>query len=97
MTQQEISGPVTELLSRWRAGSEEALHQLMPLVYDELRRIARRHMQGERSDHTLDPTELVHQAYQRLLGVELDWQDRAHFLNMASRTMRRVLVEHARA
>lgn len=88
---------VTELLVAWRQGSEEALHRLMPLLYDELKRIARIHMKGERAAHTLDPTDLLHQAYPRLLGLDLDWKDRAHFLNMASRTMRRVLVEHARA
>lgn len=90
-------GHVTVLLRRWRQGSREALDQLVPLVYDELRRIARAHMRGERVAHTLEPTALVHQAFGRLLDVELDWQDRAHFLNMASRTMRRVLVDHARA
>lgn len=88
---------VTELLVAWRRGSQEALHRLVPLVYDELKRIARLHMKGERAGHTLDPTDLLHQAYPRLLGLDLDWRDRAHFLNMASRTMRRVLVEHARA
>ncbi|MEM1204910.1 MAG: ECF-type sigma factor [Acidobacteriota bacterium] len=91
------STDITDLLFAWRRGSEEALHRLMPLVYGELRRIAQAHMHGERSGHTLDPTDLLHQAYPRLLGLDLDWRDRAHFLNMASRTMRRILVEHARA
>ena len=91
------SSEVTQLLHSWRSGSEEALEQLVPLVYDELRRIAQLHMRGERSNHTLQPTALVNQAYERLLGLEVDWADRAHFLNMASRTMRRVLVDHARA
>lgn len=90
-------GRVTVLLKRWRAGSDAALQELVSLVYDDLRSLARAHMRGERPGHTLEPTALVHQAYQRLLRVELDWRDRAHFLNMASRTMRRVLVEHARA
>ncbi len=87
---------LTALLRSWRAGSEQALEALVPMVYDELRRIARAHMRGERADHTLEPTALVHQAYERLIDVQLDWRDRAHFLNMASRTMRRVLVDHAR-
>ena len=91
-----VAGEVTELLHRWRGGSDQALEQLVPLVYDELKRIARSHMRNERSDHTLQPTALVNQAYLRLVGVDLDWQGRAHFLNMASRTMRRVLVDHAR-
>ena len=95
--EREQQGQVTMLLQQWRGGSADALEALVPLVYDELRRIARAHMRGERPSHTLEPTALVHQAYERLLGVDLDWRDRAHFLNMASRTMRRVLVEHARA
>jgi RNA polymerase sigma factor (TIGR02999 family) len=88
---------VTALLQRWRAGAPEALDELVPLVYDELRRVARAHMRDERSDHTLEPTALVHQAYERMLGLQIDWRDRAHFLNMASRLMRRILVDHARA
>ncbi|MEM8997671.1 MAG: ECF-type sigma factor [Acidobacteriota bacterium] len=88
---------VTELLAQWRAGSETALHQLVPVLYRDLKRIARLHMKGERVGHTLDPTDLLHQAYPRLLELEVEWRDRAHFLNMASRSMRRVLVEHARA
>lgn len=91
------AGDVTRLLAQWRDGSDEALQLLVPLVYEELRRIAHAHMRGERVDHTLEPTALVHQAYERLVGAELDFQDRAHFLNLASRTMRRVLVDHARA
>ena len=88
---------ITELLHRWRGGSHAAFERLVPLVYDELRRIARAHLRRERAAHTLEPTALVHQAYERLFGVELEWRDRAHFLNMASRTLRRVLVDHARA
>ncbi len=73
------------------------MHRLMPLIYEELRRIAHAHMRGERPDHTLEPTALVHQAYERLLDAELDYRNRAHFLNLASRIMRRVLVDYARA
>lgn len=89
--------PVTELLREWRAGREQALEPLMAHVYGELRRLARRRMQAERADHTLQPTELVHEAFLRLVGAEVDWQDRAHFLAVAATTMRRVLVDHARA
>ena len=69
----------------------------MPVVYDELLRLAQIQMRGERIDHTLEPTAVVHEAYARLIDLELDWQDRAHFLSMAARLMRRVLVDHARA
>jgi RNA polymerase sigma factor (TIGR02999 family) len=89
--------PVTDLLLRWRKGDEEALEELMPLVYEELRRLARLKMRGERRDHTLQPTALVHEAFARLVDLKLDWQDRAHFLSMTARLMRRVLVDHARA
>jgi RNA polymerase sigma factor (TIGR02999 family) len=89
--------PVTRLLLRWREGDEDALEELMPLVYDELRRLARLQMRAERSDHTLQPTALVHEAFARLVDLKLDWQDRAHFLCMAARLMRRVLVDYARA
>ena len=87
---------VTRLLLDWREGNAEALEALVPLVYDELRRLARLQMRDEASGHTLQPTALVHEAYARLIDLKLDWQDRSHFLNMAARTMRRVLVDHAR-
>ena len=89
--------PVTQLLLRWREGEEEALEELMPLVYEELRRLARLKMRDERRDHTLQPTALVHEAFERLVDLRLEWQDRAHFLSMAARLMRRILVDHARA
>lgn len=88
---------ITRLLLRWRTGDERALHEMMPLVYDELRRLARIQMRGERADHTLQPTALVHEAYARMVDLEVPWRDRVHFLSMAARTMRRVLIEHARA
>jgi RNA polymerase sigma factor (TIGR02999 family) len=91
------SHSVTVLLERWRQGDEEALEKLIPLIYDQLLDIARVRMRGERRDHTLQPTALVHEAYARLIQLDLDWQDRAHFLFMAARVMRRVLVDHARA
>ena len=75
----------------------EPWKELVPLVYDELRRLARLQMRVQAAGHTLQPTALVHEAYARLVGLKLDWQDRTHFLSMAARTMRRVLVDHARA
>lgn len=88
---------VTQLLMQWRAGDEQALNQLLPLVYDELRRLAGRYMQSERSDHTLQPTALVHEAYLGLVDIKVSWQDRAHFFAVAARLMRRLLVDHAKA
>ena len=88
---------VTRLLLKWREGDTEALEALVPLVYDELRRLARLQMRNQSPAHTLQPTALVHEAYARLVGLQLDWQDRTHFLSMAARAMRRVLVDHARA
>ena len=89
--------PVTELLIRWRAGDEEALTKLVPLVYEELRQIARRQLRGERPSHTLQSAALVHEAYLRLTEQHpFESRDRAHFLAMASRLMRQVLVDHAR-
>ena len=88
---------VTRLLLEWREGDAQALEALVPLVYDELRRLARLQMRDQAAGHTLQPTALVHEAYARLVDLKLDWQDRSHFLSMAARTMRRVLVDHARA
>ncbi|MBW8874756.1 MAG: sigma-70 family RNA polymerase sigma factor [Acidobacteria bacterium] len=88
---------VSQLLLDWRAGNPAALDQLLPLVYDELHRVARAHLARERSDHTLQPTALVNEAYLRLVDLRrLDWQSRAHFIAMAATTMRRILVSHAR-
>lgn len=89
---------VTELLLSWRAGDEGALAQLVPLVFDELRRLARRHMRSEKTGHVLQTTALVNEAYVRLIDLSrVRWQDRAHFFAMASRLMRRILVDFARA
>lgn len=94
----EPSSAVTELLVRWREGDREALESLMPLVYDELRRLANHYLQRERSDHTLQSTALVHEAYMRLAGENApQWQNRAHFFGIAARVMRQILVEYARA
>jgi RNA polymerase sigma-70 factor, ECF subfamily len=89
---------VTRLLSEYRGGNRRALDDLLPLVYGELRRIAGNHLRRERSDHTLQPTALVHEAYMRLAqsaGPSLS--DRSHFFAIAARLMRQVLVDHARA
>jgi RNA polymerase sigma-70 factor (ECF subfamily) len=88
---------VTLLLRRLSAGEEAVLAQVIPLVYDELLRLARLHMRRERTGHTLEPTALVHEAYARLADADLTLQDRRHFFAVASRAMRRILVDHARA
>ena len=88
---------VTQLLVGWRRGNERARDRLLTLVYDELHRRAEFYMRGERSDHTLQPTALVHEAYARMVNMELTLQDRAHFFSIAAGTMRRVLVEYSRA
>jgi RNA polymerase sigma factor (TIGR02999 family) len=94
---QDPSSPVTELLVRWREGDREALEALMPLVYEELRRLAHHYLRQERSDHTLQSTALVHEAYLRLAGQNPpQWQNRAHFFGIAARVMRQILVEYAR-
>jgi RNA polymerase sigma-70 factor, ECF subfamily len=89
---------VTQILNDWRAGDAQAADKLMPLVYDELRRLARDYLRRERVDHTLQPTALVHEAYVRLVDDKrVSWQNRAHFYGIAARLMRRILVDHARA
>lgn len=94
------SGPdpaVSDLLHQWRGGDSSALERLMPLIYDELHSLARRQLQGERPDHTLQTTALVHEAYLRLVGSDVEWEGRVHFLAIAAQTMRRILVDHARS
>lgn len=87
----------TRLLIDWSRGDREAAERLMPLVYDELRMLARGYLQRERSDHTLQATGLVHEAYLRLVDQDTtDWKNRAHFFWIAAQAMRRILVEHAR-
>lgn len=89
---------VTELLAAWSHGDREALDKLMPLVYDELRRLARQHMRRERAGHTLQTTALVNEAYMRLVDQRrAQWQNRAQFFGVAARLMRRILVDHARS
>jgi RNA polymerase sigma factor (TIGR02999 family) len=87
---------VTRLLHEWQHGDRAALDRLMPIVYDELHRIAGNLMRGERSEHTLQATALVHEAYARLVGGRASATDRVHFLSLAARIMRRILVDHAR-
>jgi RNA polymerase sigma factor (TIGR02999 family) len=88
---------VTQLLEDWRRGDRVAIEKLTPLVYQELRRIAHRYMQGERSGHTLQTTALVNEAYLRLAGQdEISWQNRAHFLAVSAQVMRHILIDHAR-
>ena len=89
---------VTQLLKAWTTGDEQALEKLTPLVYKELHRVARRCMAGQRPDHSLQTTELVNEAYLRLVNCgEMNWQHRAHFFAMSARLMRRILVDFARS
>jgi RNA polymerase sigma-70 factor (ECF subfamily) len=88
---------VSSLLRAWSDGNSDALDQLTPIVYDELRRLARYYMRGEKPGHSLQATALVHEAYTRLVDYKrMQWQDRAHFFAVSSQVMRRILVEHAR-
>ena len=93
-----VSVEITRMLQEWSAGDESALHQLIPMVYAELRRTARRHMRKERAGNTLQTTALVNEVYLRLVNVtNVGWRDRAHFFAMAAQIMRRILVDAARA
>ena len=88
---------VTRLLLAWSGGDAAAPEQLIAVVYEELRRLARSYLRRERNDHTLQPTALVHEAYLRLVDdAQIDWKSRAQFYGIAARVMRRVLVDHAR-
>jgi RNA polymerase sigma factor (TIGR02999 family) len=90
--------PITELIIKWRAGDEKALHALVPLVYKELRAVAHHYLRGERSGHTLRSTDLVHEAYLRLVNQgATELQNRAHFFAVAARLMRQILVDYARS
>jgi RNA polymerase sigma factor (TIGR02999 family) len=94
----EPAADVSTLLRAWRRGDQTAFERLTPLVYDELRRRARHYLRGERPDHTLRPTALVHEVYLRLVQLDrVDWHDRTHFFALAARQMRRILVDSARA
>jgi len=95
------AGEVTRPLQAWRQGDRDALEKLIPLVYGDLHRMARRHLGRERPGHTLQPTAIVNEVYLRLVGGDggggREWQNRAHFFGAAARSMRRILVDHARA
>jgi len=94
----EADGEVTRLLERWREGDPNVLENLIPLVYEQLHRIAKRYMRHEREDHTLQPTALVNEVYMRLLNQrKITWHDRGHFYTFAARMMRNILKDHARA
>ena len=94
---EDPSGQVTTLLMHWAGGDEKALGELVPVVYNELRRLAHHHLQSERPDHTLQSTALVNEAFLRLIGSEpVALQGRAHFVAVASRLMRQILVDYAR-
>jgi RNA polymerase sigma-70 factor (ECF subfamily) len=94
----QSASPATAWLLAWNAGDESGLDRLIPVVHDELRKMARRLMARERPEHTLQPTALVNEAFLRLIDLkQIQWQNRAHFLAMAARIMRRVLVDAARA
>lgn len=88
---------ITQLLQQWRNGESRALEELTPMIYSELHRLAGHHMRLEGQGHLLQTTALVNEAFLRLVGVDVDWQDRNHFLSLASRLMRRVLVDLARS
>jgi RNA polymerase sigma factor (TIGR02999 family) len=89
---------VTQLLKAWSNGEQEALEQLIPLVYNELHRLAHRYMGWERHGHTLQSTALVHEAYERLIDLkDVSWQNRAHFFGVSAQLMRRILVDYARS
>lgn len=87
---------LTSLLVEWREGDEAALERLMPLVYDQLRSMAHRYVQRERDGHTLQTSALVNEAYLRLAGQKVGWQNRAHFFAVSARVMRHILIDHAR-
>jgi RNA polymerase sigma factor (TIGR02999 family) len=92
------AGEITEILGQARRGDQDAFQKLIPIVYEELRRLAAHYMQGERSDHTLQTTALVHEAYLQMVGQKApDWRDHKHFFVVAAQVMRHILVDYARA
>jgi len=88
---------VTQLLRQWSSGDKEALDELMPVVYEQLRKLASNCLRSERPDHTLRATALVHEAYLRLVDSDVPWQDRVHFFAVSARLLRRILVDHAKS
>lgn len=98
MVEMDNSQDITEILRSWSGGNHIAADQLFPIVYDELRRLAKGYLRQERSGHTLQPTALVHEAYMRLIDqTRVSWENRTHFYGIAAQMMRRILVDHARA
>jgi len=97
MSAESESESVTSYLRALSGGSKEALDQLMPLVYDQLHRLAAKCLRAERPNHTLRATALVNEAYLRLVDANVDWQDRVHFFAISARILRRILVDHAKA
>lgn len=93
----EGNSDITLILTRIREGQADAGRDLLPLLYDELRNLAAREFRGQKSEHTLQPTVLVHEAFLRLVGKPMDWKDRGHFFAVAAMAMRQILVNHARA
>jgi len=93
----QVPANFTQLLTEWSSGQPQALERLTPLVYDELRKLARGHMRAERGSHTLQATAVVHEAFLRLVQANVTLQDRGHFFALASRLMRHVLVDHAKS
>jgi len=89
--------PLTQLLLQWGGGDKSVLDELMPVVYDQLHKLAARCLRAEHPDHTLRATDLVHEAYLRLIDAEVAWQDRVHFYAVSARLLRRILVDHAKA
>src|SRR6202035_4831594 len=88
---------VTRLLQEWGNGNKAALDELMPVVYEQLRKLASRCLRAERADHTLPATALVHEAYLRLVDADIAWQDRVHFFAVSARLLRRIRIDHAKA
>jgi RNA polymerase sigma-70 factor, ECF subfamily len=89
---------VTQLLQSWSRGDSQALDELMPVVYQELKKLANSYLRAERPDHTLQPTALIHEVYIRLIGQNMpQWENRAHFFGVAARLMRQILIDHARS
>ena len=97
MEHSPASPSVTQLLQRWGDGDKQALDDLMPIVYSQLRKLASRSLRAERPEHTLSATALVHEAYLQLVRVEIPWQDRVHFFSVCARVLRNILVNHAKA
>lgn len=88
---------VTQLLQQWSSGNKQALDELMPVVYDQLRKLAANCLRSEQPHHTLRATALVNEAYMRLVGANVSWQDRVHFFAVSARILRRILVDHAKS